>query len=165
MKSTVFNDAYLPEASFPVFSTVLTQALQQELSQLLASLRRQVRNVVAVGRWLARNQQHRRADEALAGQLPHLQVSRAEELSFQLKASFEAFTLFTQTLLQHSLYLHENARVDTGQQLLKIRVDFSNLEAWEYELSILFERITPATYLRTLWQDRHLLHLAERKAS
>jgi hypothetical protein len=166
MKSAVFNNYhYLPEVPSPVLSPVLTQPVQQELNQLLASLRKQVRNVVAVGLWWERRQQGLAADLPATGQLPHLQVSRTEELSFQLKASPEAFALFTKTLLQTSFYLHENARMDAGQQVLKVRVDFRNLAAWEYELSVLFEQITPASYLNTLRYDRQRQRLPERAAS
>jgi hypothetical protein len=165
MKSAVFNYQYFLEVPTPVLPPVLTQPLQQELNQLLASFRKQVRNVVAVGLWLERHKQGATADQTLAGQLPHLQVSRTEELSFQLKASTEAFALFTKTLLHTNFYLHENARVDGAQQVLKVRVDFRNLAAWEYELSVLFEQITPASYLKTLWHDRQLLRIPKRKAS
>ena len=165
MESTVFNYQYLPEVSPPVVPVVLTQTLQQELNQLLTSFRKQVRNVVAVGLWLERHKAGAAAGQPLAGQLPHLQLGRTEELSFQLKASAEAFALFTRTLLQTNAYLQEYAHVDQAQQVLKVRVDFRNLAAWEYEMSILFEQITPASYLQTLWYDRQLLRIPNRKAS
>lgn len=158
MKSAVFNYPYLPEATTPELPPVLTQPLQQELNQVLASFRKQVRNVVAVGQWWQRHKHQ-------AGLLPPIQVSRTEELSFHLKASPEAFALFTTTLLQTNFYLHENARLDADRQVLQVRVDFSNLAAWEYELSVLFEQISPASYLQTLWQQRRPLRIATRKAS
>jgi hypothetical protein len=160
MKSAVFNAPYLPGLPAAGLQSVLTQPFQKELDQLLASLRKQVRNVVAVGLWLQRPQ-----SRVLADQLPALQVSRPEVLSFQLKASPEAFALFSKALLRTNFYRHGKVQIDRQQQVLKLRVDFNNLPAWEYELSVLFEQITPDTYLKTLLYGRQQGRLPQRKAS
>jgi hypothetical protein len=165
MKSAVFKYQYLPEVPYPAASSVLTQALQQELDRLLASLRKQVRNVVAVGLWLERFPQQATADQTLAGQLPGLRISRPEVLSFHLPASAQAFALFAKALLRTNFYRQGQAHVDRQQQIVKLGVDFKNLTAWEYELSILFEQITPDTYLKTLLYSRQQGRLPERKAS
>ena len=161
MNAVVFNPPYATGLALPAPQPILTQYLQQELNQLLSSLRKQVRNVVAVGGWLAR--QHRVVDPVLTGQLPALQSSRPEELSFHLPASAQAFSLFTRTLLRTNAYLQTHARLDAHQQVLKVRVDFQDLEAWEFELSVNFEQITPAAYVKTLLYDRPGMRL--KKAS
>ncbi|MGV3505154.1 MAG: hypothetical protein ACO1O1_15700 [Adhaeribacter sp.] len=159
MNAVVFHSPYTSGFASPAPQPVLTQFLQQELNLLLSSLRKQVRNVVAVGSWLARP--HRPGDAALKGQLAALQGSRPEELSFHLPASDEAFSLFTRTLLRTNAYLRANARVDARQQVLKVRVDFQHLEAWEFELSVNFEQITPAAYVKTLLYDRPGMRLGK----
>lgn len=164
MKSANFPYQYAPAIANPAYQPVLTQQLQQELNQLLSSLRKQVRNVVAVAGWLERHQQPTIADRMLAGQLPALQLGRIEELTFPLKASPQAFAIFTQTLLQKSAYLQQHARADARQQVLKIRVDFRNLAAWEFEMSVIFEQITPAVYVNTLLYNR-LLQAPQKLAS
>jgi hypothetical protein len=165
MKSAFFKDQYLAQAPQAVAPSVLTQQVQQELNQLLASLRKQVRNVVAVGQWLARQPQKAPADQVLAGQLPALQISRPEALSFQLKASPEAFALFAKALQRTNFYRHGQVQTDRQQQVVKIGVDFRDLGAWEYELSILFEQITPDAYLKSLLYGRQQGRLPARKAS
>jgi hypothetical protein len=165
MRSAVFNASYLAAGPAPEKQPVLTQQLQQELNQLLASLRKQVRNVVAVGLWLERQPGQATADQTLARQLPHLQVSRPEVLSFQLKASPEAFALFAKALLRTNFYRQGQVQIDRQQQVLQLAVDFKDLAAWEYELSVLFEQITPDTYLKTLLYSRQQGRLPERKAS
>jgi hypothetical protein len=165
MNSAVFNSQYLPAVPSPKVPAVLTQPVQQELDQLLASLRKQVRNVVAVGLWLERQPRQAPADPTLAGPLAALQISRPEVLSFQLKASPEAFSLFAKALQRTNFYRQGQVRIDRQQQVVQLPVDFQNLNAWEYELSILFEQITPDTYLKTLLYGRQQGRLPERKAS
>jgi hypothetical protein len=67
--------------------------------------------------------------------------------------------------LRTNAYLQQNAKVDPEQQILKVRVDFRDLAAWEYELSIIFEQITPAVYVNTLLYDRPLLRVPQKIAS
>jgi hypothetical protein len=165
MKSATSKFQYLPVTTPPAIQPVFTHQLQQELDQLLTSLRKQVRNVVAVAGWMERNKQLMTTNRTLAGKLPALQLSQPEELTFPLKASAEAFALFTQTLLRTSSYLQENARVDARQQVLKVQVNFRALDAWEFEMSVIFEQITPAVYVNTLLYDRPLLRTPQRIAS
>lgn len=156
MKSAISPYSYSPAIANPVYQPVLTRELQQELNQLLTSLRRQVRNAVAVAGWLERNRQPTTTDCTLARQLPALQLGRPEQLTFPLKASPQAFALFTQTLLRKSAYLQQHARADARQQVLKVRVDFQHLSAWEFAMSVIFEQITPAVYVSTLLFGRLL---------
>lgn len=159
MNAVVFHSSYTSGLSVPAPQPVLTQFLQQELNLLLTSLRKQVRNVVAVGGWLSRQQEP--GDAALKSQLAALQGSRPKELSFHLPASAEAFSLFTRTLLRTNAYLRANAHADPQQQVLRVGVDFQDLEAWEFELSVNFEQITPAAYVKTLLYDRPGLRLGK----
>lgn len=159
MNAVAFHAPYTPGFASPVPQSILTQFLQQELNLLLTSLRRQVRNVVAVGGWLSRR--HQPGDAALKSQLAALQGSQPKELSFHLPASAEAFSLFTRTLLRTNAYLRAHAHLDAGQQVLRVQVDFQDLEAWEFELSVNFEQITPAEYLKTLLYDRPGMRLGK----
>lgn len=144
-------------------ATVLTKALLRELQQLTKSLQTQLRNSVALTKWLHRKGAILSADTsgtAVRG-LMALQNAFGERLSFRFVTSPEAFILFTDTLLRKSYFLHHHAQVNPGSQLLQVRVAVSRLPELEQELSIVFENIKPENYLETLllqkqqrWQVR-----------
>jgi hypothetical protein len=143
---------------------VLTAGLQRELNQLANSLRTQVRNVIAVNNWLQQKEKTAAIGQEFSLNWPGLQNNEGEVLSFRFVSSPEAFKLFADTMLRKSFFLHYYAEVNPEEQVLKTRISFSRLPAWEQELSIIFESITIAVYLETLLYHQPS-KLLKRKAS
>ncbi len=130
--------------------TVLKATLLLELQKLTKSLRAQVRNSVALIKFL----HAKKIDNSLPGEItgteqPVKQSSFGESLTFRFSTDPEAFTLFADTVLRKSYFLHHHAEVDPQNQLLKVRVAESRLPELEQELSIVFENIKPINYLET----------------
>ncbi|QNF31885.1 hypothetical protein HUW51_03795 [Adhaeribacter swui] len=130
--------------------TVLKNNLLLELQKLTKSLRAQVRNSVALIKFLHSKKTDYAVPEAATGAAPAGKPSSfGESLTFRFSTDPEAFTLFTETLLRKSYFLHHSAEVDPEHQLLKVRVAESRLPELEQELSIVFENIKPVNYLET----------------
>ncbi len=130
--------------------TILKADLLLELQKLTKSLRAQVRNSVALIKFL----HAKKTDNSLLGEITGTeqqvkQSSFGESLTFRFSTDPEVFTLFTDTLLRKSYFLHHHAEVDSRNQLLKVRVAESRLPELEQELSIVFENIKASNYLET----------------
>ncbi len=121
--------------------TVLKNSLLLELQKLTKSLRAQVRNSVALLKFLhARKADNSVLAGATATEQLSWQSSFGESLTFRFSTNPEAFRLFTDTLLRKSYFLHHHAEVNPEHQLLKVRVAVSRLPELEQELSIVFEK-------------------------
>ncbi|RDC61425.1 hypothetical protein [Adhaeribacter pallidiroseus] len=126
--------------------TVLKNSHLVELQKLTKSLRAQVRNSVALIKFLhAKKVDYTGIETEPASK----QNAFGESLTFRFSTDPEAFYLFADTLLRKSYFLHHHAEVDPDNQLLKVRVAESRLPELEQELSIVFENIKPINYLET----------------
>ncbi|PSR52019.1 hypothetical protein AHMF7605_00020 [Adhaeribacter arboris] len=145
--------------------TILHKSLVLELQKLIKSFQAQVRNSVALLKWLhAKTGNKALAVNSTGQDLLTWQSSFGESLTFQFSTSSEAFTLFSDTLLRKSYFLHHHAQVDPEKQLIKVRVAVNRLPELEQELSIVFENIKPINYLETQLLQKQQLHLEKRQA-
>ena len=129
--------------------TVLKASLLLELQKLTKSLRAQVRNSVALIKFLHAKKGDFTISETIAATPVTKQSSFGESLTFRFFTDPEAFHLFADTLLRKSYFLYHHAEVDPENQLLRVRVAESRLPELEQELSIVFENIKPINYLET----------------
>ena len=143
---------------------VLRQELFTELQSLTASLRKQMRNVVAVSRWIHDKSRELPADQDLARRMPELVGHQPEVLSFQLAASPAAFRILGQ-ILQRRHHPDYPVHVDPDRQVVQLKVNYRHLAAWEYQWSLFFENIRPADYLQMILAHPQPVKQEERKAS
>ncbi|MDQ4141032.1 MAG: hypothetical protein M3142_10965 [Bacteroidota bacterium] len=145
--------------------TVLHKSLLLELQKLIKSFQAQLRNSVALLKWLHGKTGNNPLTVSSSGQeLLTWQSSFGESLSFRFSTSPEAFTLFADTLLRKSYFLHHHAQVDLANQIIKVRVAVNRLPELEQELSIVFENIKPVNYLETQLLQKHQTVLSKRQA-
>jgi len=146
--------------------TILHKSLLLELQKLTKSFQAQVRNAVALIKWLHhKSVGNVPAVNSTAQELQAWQSSFGESLSFRFSTSPEAFALFTDTLLRKSYFLHHHAQVNPESQLVKVRVAVSRLPELEQELSIVFENIKPINYLETRLLQKQQVRFPKRQAS
>lgn len=145
--------------------TVLNKALLLELQKLTQSFKSQIRNSVALIKWLHdKSGSGHAAVSTNAQELLAWQSSFGESLSFRFATSTEAFTLFADTLLRKSYFLHQHAQVNPETQVIKVRVAISRLPELEQELSIVFEKIKPVNYLQTRLLQKQQVRFFKRNA-
>ncbi|QMU28872.1 hypothetical protein [Adhaeribacter radiodurans] len=145
--------------------TVLDKSQLQELHKLIKSFQAQVRNSVALIKWLHAKTGNKTTAVSSTGQEPFTwQSSFGESLSFRFSTNSDAFTLFSDTLMRKSYFLHHHAQVDTFNQLIKVRVAVNRLPELEQELSIVFENIKPINYLETQLLQKQQLYFSKRQA-
>lgn len=130
--------------------TVLNKGVLLELQKLTQSFKAQIRNSVALIKWLhAKSGSGQSSASTNDQELLAWQSSFGESLSFRFAASAGAFNIFAETLLRKSYFLHHHAQINPEGQIIKVRVATSRLPELEQELSIVFENIKPVNYLQT----------------
>ncbi|MDB5261616.1 MAG: hypothetical protein JWQ14_897 [Adhaeribacter sp.] len=133
---------------------LITRFQLKEMEEMKTSFRNQVRNVVALDQFIRKRIV--RAGNGLGGAEPALiGIDMGEELSFRLPGSAEAFSIFTATLKQKSLFLHHRSTADLEKNILKVKLKVADMAALEQELSIILENIRPTDYVFTVLQRRH----------
>lgn len=145
--------------------TILNKGLLLKLQKLTKSFQAQVRNSVALIKWLhAKTVSNPSEVSSTTQESRTWQSSFGESLSFRFSTSPEAFVLFTDTLLRKSYFLHHHAQVNPESQLIKVRVAVSRLPKLEQELSIVFENIKPINYLESRLLQKHPSRFPKRPA-
>lgn len=146
--------------------TILKKTVLLELQKLTISFKSQIRNSVALVKWLhVKSGTEHATVSTNAQELLAWHSSFGESLSFRFTATPEAFTLFTDTLLRKSYFLHQHAQVNHENQVIKVKVAVSRLPELEQELSIVFEKIKPVNYLQTRLLQKQSMRFPRRHAS